>query len=150
MTVVQRCPSCGTTQAAAGECTTCREAQVRYFCTTHASWLSGPTCPQCAAPPPMPMPRPARAPAPIRAPPVPPPVRVAPPETWPVLARDADVRPALWESVVRGAEIARRSSTSVTRASAWLSRLVLRLAMIAVLLGIGLVALINFAARSLG
>lgn len=51
MSVVQRCPSCGTTQAAAGECEACHEAPVRYFCTNHEPgvWLAGRTCPQCEA-----------------------------------------------------------------------------------------------------
>jgi hypothetical protein len=51
MSVVLRCPNCGTTQAAPGECQACNEAQVRYFCTNHSpgSWLEGPSCPNCAA-----------------------------------------------------------------------------------------------------
>lgn len=55
--------------------------------------------------------------------------------------------PALWESVLRGAMVARRGSESVTRS--WLSKL-RRLVMIALLLGLGLVALIYVVARSLG
>ena len=64
MSVVLRCPNCGTTQATSGECEACHEAQVRYFCTNHEPgiWLTGPTCPQCAARvaprPPAPIPRP--------------------------------------------------------------------------------------------
>jgi hypothetical protein len=46
--------------------------------------------------------------------------------------------------------VARRGSESVTRASSWLSKLVRRLVMIALLLGLGLVALIYVVARSLG
>lgn len=51
MSVVQRCPSCGTTRAAPGECEACHEAQVRSFCTNHEPgiWLDGPTCPACEA-----------------------------------------------------------------------------------------------------
>lgn len=51
MSVVQRCPSCGTTQDAPGECDACHEAQVRYFCTNHdpGLWLEGETCPTCDA-----------------------------------------------------------------------------------------------------
>lgn len=51
MSVVIRCPSCGTTQASPGECDACHEAQVRYFCTNHTPgvWLDGRTCPQCGA-----------------------------------------------------------------------------------------------------
>lgn len=49
--VVLRCPNCGTTQAAPGECDACHEAQVRYFCTNHnpGQWLTSPRCPQCGA-----------------------------------------------------------------------------------------------------
>src|SRR3954470_6767895 len=74
MSVVLRCPNCGTTRATPGECEACHEAQVRYFCTTHSPglWLAGPTCPTCgatfgAAPAPPRSVRPAR-PAPERAP----------------------------------------------------------------------------------
>jgi len=51
MSVVLRCPNCGTTQAASGACQACNEAQVRYFCTNHSPglWLEGSTCPSCAA-----------------------------------------------------------------------------------------------------
>jgi hypothetical protein len=72
--VVLRCPNCGTTKSAPGECEACHEAQVRYFCMNHTPgrWLDAPTCPQCGArfgeparPPAAPPPRaPARAPAP--------------------------------------------------------------------------------------
>ena len=73
--VVLRCPNCGTTQAAPGECDACHEAQVRYFCTNHnpGQWLASPKCPQCGAqfgvaepvrraapPPPRPAPQPDR------------------------------------------------------------------------------------------
>lgn len=64
--------------------------------------------------------------------------------------RAPDVRPPLFDTLLRGAEVARRGHDSVTRASAWLSKLVLRLAVIALVVGVGLVALIYFAARSLG
>jgi hypothetical protein len=51
MSVVERCPNCGTTQATAGECEACHEAQVRYFCTNHTPglWLDASTCPSCGA-----------------------------------------------------------------------------------------------------
>jgi len=51
MSVVQRCPSCGTTKATSGECEACHEAQVRYFCTNHTPglWLDAGTCPSCGA-----------------------------------------------------------------------------------------------------
>lgn len=51
MSVVQRCPHCGTTSTAAGECQACHAAEVRYFCTNHSKgvWLDGPACPKCGA-----------------------------------------------------------------------------------------------------
>ena len=51
MSVVLRCPNCGTTQAAGGECEACHEAQVRYFCTNHEPglWIAGETCAACDA-----------------------------------------------------------------------------------------------------
>ena len=49
--VVIRCPNCGTTQSALGECDACHDADTRYFCTNHAPglWLDGPACGQCGA-----------------------------------------------------------------------------------------------------
>ena len=49
--VVLRCPNCGTTQAGPGECETCHEAPVAYYCTNHSPgrWLESPACPQCGA-----------------------------------------------------------------------------------------------------
>lgn len=51
MSVIVRCPNCGTTRAAPGECDACHDAQARYFCTNHAPglWLDGSTCPKCGA-----------------------------------------------------------------------------------------------------
>lgn len=51
MSVVLRCPSCGTTKATSGECEACHESDVRYFCTNHAPglWLDASTCPSCRA-----------------------------------------------------------------------------------------------------
>jgi len=51
MSVVRRCPSCGTTRATPGECEACHAAQVRYFCTNHTPgvWLDAPKCPTCGA-----------------------------------------------------------------------------------------------------
>ncbi len=51
MSVVQRCPNCGTTKATSGECEACHEADVRYFCTNHTPglWLSASACPKCGA-----------------------------------------------------------------------------------------------------
>lgn len=150
MSVIRRCSSCGTSQATGGECTTCHEADVHYFCTNHdpGRWLTGPSCPQCAvrpAPPPLPVPR---APAPTPAPRSDVAPRAIPPSR-PVVA-DVDERPALWETVVRSAALARRGSESVTRASSWLSKLVMRFVLIALVLGIGLVVLLYAVARSLG
>ena len=49
--VVIRCPNCGTTQAALGECETCHEAQAGYYCPNHAPgrWIDGATCDACGA-----------------------------------------------------------------------------------------------------
>jgi hypothetical protein len=83
--VVLRCPNCGTTRAASGECEACHEAQVRYYCTNHnpGRWLEGRGCSQCGAqfgepgrPPAAKVtgasvPRPAPAPLPPRAAPRP-------------------------------------------------------------------------------
>jgi len=51
MSVVLRCPTCGTTQGHAGECEACSEGEVRYFCTNHDDgvWLDGPACSRCGA-----------------------------------------------------------------------------------------------------
>ena len=67
---VLRCPNCGTTQAVAGECETCHEAQVRWFCPNHTPgrWLDGPVCAECAARPKREAPRPTR-PRPTAPPP---------------------------------------------------------------------------------
>ncbi len=50
--VVLRCPNCGTTQLAAGECDACHEADVRYWCANHTPgrWLDGPACATVARP----------------------------------------------------------------------------------------------------
>lgn len=49
--VVIRCPNCGTTQGALGECEACHEAEMRYFCPNHSPgrWLDGPACSACGA-----------------------------------------------------------------------------------------------------
>lgn len=49
--VILRCPNCGTTRTAPGECEACHEGQVRYYCTMHTPgrWLDTPACPQCGA-----------------------------------------------------------------------------------------------------
>jgi hypothetical protein len=51
MSVVLRCPTCGTTQGQGGECEACSEGEVRYFCPNHdgGTWLDGPVCSRCGA-----------------------------------------------------------------------------------------------------
>ncbi|MET0795450.1 MAG: hypothetical protein ABW061_28285 [Polyangiaceae bacterium] len=51
MSVVLRCPNCGTTRSTPGECEACNEARARYFCTNHdpGVWLAAATCPRCGA-----------------------------------------------------------------------------------------------------
>ena len=51
MSVILRCPACGTTQAHPGECDTCSDGEVRYFCTNHEDgiWLEAPSCSRCGA-----------------------------------------------------------------------------------------------------
>jgi hypothetical protein len=51
MSVVLRCPTCGTTQERAGECEACSEGEVRYFCTNHDEgiWLDGTVCSRCGS-----------------------------------------------------------------------------------------------------
>jgi hypothetical protein len=86
MSVVLRCPNCGTTQAHAGECEACSDGEVRYFCANHdvGIWLEGPVCSRCGAklgdaPPKAPASRAPRGPAsPAGAPDFRPPRRGAP------------------------------------------------------------------------
>ena len=51
MSVVLRCPICGTTQGRVGECEACSEGKVRYYCTNHEEgiWLDSPVCSRCGA-----------------------------------------------------------------------------------------------------
>ncbi len=176
MSVVKRCPSCGTTQAAAGECEACHEAQVGYFCTNHEPgvWLAGRTCPQCAA----------RAALPVR------PVastsarpvastsarasRARPTALRPGSDRPGDARrlpmdeaaldlrasPAPWEDLLRGAVVARaapppagaapeREPGSRNPAGGWLARLALRLVLIALFLVVAFGVAVYWIARSL-
>ena len=51
MSVVLRCPNCGTTQGHVGECEACSEGEVQYFCTNHDEgiWLDTPVCARCGA-----------------------------------------------------------------------------------------------------
>lgn len=70
--VALRCPTCGTTQNHEGECDSCYEDQVRYFCGNHDDgiWLDEASCAACGA-------KfgdlPKKAPAPPRRPPIVPP-----------------------------------------------------------------------------
>lgn len=70
--VILRCPNCGTSKTAPGECEACHEAQVRYYCTNHkpGRWLDATACPQCGATFGEPV-RPAARPVPPAAPPRP-------------------------------------------------------------------------------
>jgi hypothetical protein len=51
MTVLLRCPTCGTTQMTPGPCEACHAGEVRYFCTNHKPgfWLDTPRCADCGA-----------------------------------------------------------------------------------------------------
>ena len=146
MSVVQRCPNCGTTQAGAGECEACHEAKVRYFCTNHEPgiWLAGPTCPVCearaVAPAPMPAPRPRARPPTIEPAPR---ARVAI-EPEPALV----VRASLWKQLL-GAMLARRATLPVSAGRGWLAQLVRRLALVAVILVVALVGVVYWLAHSL-
>lgn len=94
MSVIRRCPNCGTTQAISGDCQACHEAEVRYYCTNHTPgvWLDATSCPHCgsrlgatvrekstAPPPPVRRPAPAPVPARPRGSGAPPPLRSTPP-----------------------------------------------------------------------
>jgi len=82
--VVIRCPNCGTTQPALGECEACHDAATRWFCPNHTPglWLDAPECPRCGA-------RFTGRPAADR----PPPPRPTPPRPPPPRARRAPVEP---------------------------------------------------------
>ena len=89
MSVVLRCPNCGTTQVHAGECEACSEGDVQYFCTNHDEgiWLDSPVCARCGAkfgdPPRKPVPTPTPPRVPTRPAPPPdfrPPARPRAPE----------------------------------------------------------------------
>ncbi|CAN5720138.1 hypothetical protein BH09MYX1_BH09MYX1_00500 [soil metagenome] len=168
MNVVLRCPSCGTTQAASGQCEACNEAEVRYFCTNHEPglWLDESTCPTCAArisearrmdsvPAPAPpvaarerSAAPARAPiaAPARAP-----VSVSPPP-W----AEAPPRPHAppWPMTPPAAVLARPAPAALARdheptSLAQLGGCLMRLVLIAVVFVLGIAALLYFFGRAL-
>ena len=79
--VVLRCPNCGTTRAAPGECEACHEAEVSYYCTNHTPgrWLEKRECSQCGARFGDPVRSPTPVPVPSRPAPPPLPPRAAPP-----------------------------------------------------------------------
>ena len=70
MSVVLRCPNCGTMQHSGGECEACFEGEVQYFCTNHDEgvWLDRPVCSRCGAKFGDPPTRPAPVPTPRRTP----------------------------------------------------------------------------------
>lgn len=145
MSVVQRCPSCGTTQDTPGECDACHEAQVRHFCTNHdpGLWLEGETCPTCDA-------RRAEAarPAPRPAP------RLAP-RADNARARAPRLAPrAPWPEVFRGPGLARYTSAEASGGEAMpvgraLGGCLVRLVIITVVLAVALVAAVYFLGRAL-
>ena len=138
MSVVQRCPNCGTTQATAGECDACHDAQVRFFCTVHETWLDAARCPTCEA---------------RKTPAVPP--RTVPPARPATVARPhpAVVPPplspsrelTLWSD--EDSRVVVRSAAS--GGARWLGQLVRRLALIAVILLALLAGAIYVVVRSL-
>lgn len=167
MSVVRRCPNCGTTRATAGECEACHEAQVRYFCTNHSPglWLDGPACSQCGARLGQPAPRAApaaretRSPAPVATPPAAYPRSRTPratPEVWrsrepsPPTEEEPPVRVAspgaLLHSMLRAAVLARSSTRTGEidgvrrRTGRGLVGCVLRLAVVVVLLFLAVVS----------
>ncbi|MEO8548564.1 MAG: hypothetical protein ABI678_01265 [Kofleriaceae bacterium] len=150
MSVVLRCPNCGTTQTTPGDCEACHEAQVRYFCTNHEPgiWLDGPTCPQCAA-------RPAPAPRPPRPRPAVVASRIAREPLPPMDEERLDLRPAgqaFWEKLLRSAVVARRPPPpeDVRVQRGWFVQLLLRLTFIGVVLIVGILVALYWAAQSLG
>ena len=99
MSVVRRCPNCGTTKATAGECEACHEAQVRYFCTNHTPglWLDGPACGQCGARLGQPAPRAAPA-ARVTRSAAPPPAPASTPPAASARSRSPSPVPDAWRS----------------------------------------------------
>ena len=130
MSVVLRCPTCGTTQNHSGECDACSESDVRYFCTNHSPgvWLTDSRCTECgakfgdapavrarpttpAAPArPRVGPRPESRPAPRRPEPSSPPARPRPKAAEP---EDEEAVPSLAEVIVDMLEESRRPSEPV-------------------------------------
>ena len=105
--VVRRCPQCGSVQDAPGECGTCHEAHVRFFCPNHTPgrWLVASSCPDCGA-------RLAFDPvAPTPARPQPPPER--PPEPLPEPAPERPLPPWLERPTRPDVDRARRRDVRV-------------------------------------
>lgn len=127
MSVVLRCPSCGTTRTTPGECEACHDAQVRYFCANHTPglWLDASTCSKCGAR--------FGDPAPDTAPPGIP-VRTRPPAAPPRAPTSTSAPPAPpkagadgWESGERlppadeeELDAMRRSETGASRMPLWM------------------------------
>ena len=84
MSVILRCPHCGTARATPGGCDACHEASVRYFCTNHTPgiWVDAPACPRCGARFGEEPRRPAPPPPAPTTPRSTPPKRVAPADPW--------------------------------------------------------------------
>jgi hypothetical protein len=148
MSVVLRCPNCGTTQATPGDCEACHEAQVRYFCTNHEPgiWLDGPTCPQCAARP-APAPRPPRPRPPVVA------SRIDRERPRPTDEETVDLRPsgqAFWEKLLRSAVVARRAPAESHIQRGWFVQLLLRLTLIGAVLVVAILVALYWAVQSLG
>ena len=110
--IVVRCPHCGTTQDAIGECEACHEATTRWFCPNHEPglWLDAALCPTCGARPgvpgarsrPTPTPARPRAPTP---PPGTPPRSTPPPRRTPAreeiyTPEPSDAEPEVWSGPV--------------------------------------------------
>ena len=105
--IVIRCPNCGTTQSALGECEACHEATTRWFCPNHdpGLWLDAPLCPTCGARPGVPGAHSRPAPTPTRPRASTPPRGTPPPRRMPareeVYAPDPpDAEPELWSGPV--------------------------------------------------
>lgn len=89
-----RCSHCGNTQLAAGECESCHDAEVRYFCPNHTPgrWLDDSLCEGCGA-------TTERGPlVPVSVPPLRPPLpRRTPPTSSPVVGTGGAGGAGWWE-----------------------------------------------------
>ena len=105
--IVVRCPHCGTTQDAIGECEACHEATTRWFCPNHEPglWLDAPLCPTCGARPGVPGARSRPTPAPARPRAPTPPRSTPPPRRTPAreeiyTPEPPDAEPEVWSGPV--------------------------------------------------